>query len=75
MVKMGKLVQKFEKHFFRDEFPEKIVKQINSPKSALNYCSNQTFVAESCVVSNPRAWELDQSHRICLVVGGVSPRA
>jgi hypothetical protein len=75
MVKMGKLVQKFEKPLFRDEFPEKMVKQISSPKSALNYHSNQTLVAESCVVFSPRAWKLDESHSICLLVGGTSPRA
>jgi hypothetical protein len=56
MVKMSKLVQKFENHFFRDEFPEKIVKQITSPKSALNYRSNETLFAESRVVSSPQAW-------------------
>jgi hypothetical protein len=55
MVKMGKLVQEFENHSFREEFPEKMVKQITSPKkSALNYRSNQTFIAESLVVSSPR---------------------
>jgi hypothetical protein len=53
MVKMGKLVQKFEKSLFWDEFPEKMVKQITSPKSALNYRSNQTLVTKSRVVSNP----------------------
>jgi hypothetical protein len=52
MVKMGKLVQKFENHFL-DEFSEKIIKQITSPKSALNYRSNQTLFDESRVVSSP----------------------
>jgi ribosomal protein L31 len=33
MVKMGKLVQKFKNRFFRNEFPEKIVKHITSPKT------------------------------------------
>jgi hypothetical protein len=33
------------------------------------------FIAESRVVSSPRAWELDESHRVCLVFGGASPRA
>jgi hypothetical protein len=47
MVKMGKLVQKFENCFFQDEFPEKMVKQITSPKGALNYHSNQTLFRES----------------------------
>jgi hypothetical protein len=32
MVKMGKLVQKFKNCTFRDEFPEKMVKRITSPK-------------------------------------------
>jgi hypothetical protein len=32
MVKIGKLVQKFENRFFQDEFPKKMVKQITSPK-------------------------------------------
>jgi hypothetical protein len=50
-----------------------MVKQINSPNSALNYHSNQTCVAESHVVPCTQAWELDESHRICLVVGGASP--
>jgi hypothetical protein len=40
MVKMGKLVQKFENSFFRNEFPKKMVKQITSSKSILNYHSN-----------------------------------
>jgi hypothetical protein len=71
MVKIGKLVQKFENRFFQDEFPKKMVKQITSQKSALN----QTFVAENHVVSSLQAWELDESHRICLVAGGVNPRA
>jgi hypothetical protein len=53
----------------------KMVKQITSPENALNYHSNQTFIAESRVVSSPRAWELDESHSICLVVSGASPRA
>jgi hypothetical protein len=44
---MGKLVQKFENCFFQDEFPEKMVKQITSPKGALNYHSNQTLFRES----------------------------
>jgi hypothetical protein len=55
MVKLGKLVQKFKNHFFRDGFLEKMVKQKTSPKSTLNYRSNQTFVAQSHVVSSPRA--------------------
>jgi hypothetical protein len=58
MVKMGKLVLS-EKSFLRNEIPKKIVKQITSPKSALNYRSNQTFIAESRVVSslsNPGTW-------------------
>jgi hypothetical protein len=46
MVKMGKLVQEFKNHSFRDEFPENMVEQITSPKSARNYRSNQTLVAE-----------------------------
>jgi hypothetical protein len=71
MVKMGKLVQKFEKPLF----PEKMVKQIISPKIALYYRSNQTLLAESHVVSSPQAWELDESHKIYLVVSGASPRA
>jgi hypothetical protein len=32
MVKIRKLVQKFENLFFWDEIPEKMVKQITSPK-------------------------------------------
>jgi hypothetical protein len=72
---MDKLVQKFEKTTFEDEFPEKMVKQITSPKSVLEYRSNQTFIAESHIVSSPRAWELDESHKIHLVVSGASPRA
>jgi hypothetical protein len=32
MVKIGKLVQKFKKPLFWDNIPEKIVKQITSPK-------------------------------------------
>jgi hypothetical protein len=32
MVKMGKLVQKSKNRFFRDEFREKMVEQITSPK-------------------------------------------
>jgi hypothetical protein len=47
MVKMGKLVRKFENHFFHNEFNKKMVKQIISPKSALNHHSNQTFFLES----------------------------
>jgi hypothetical protein len=47
MVKMGKLVHKFENRFFWNEFPKKMVKQIASPKSALNYRSNQTLFPES----------------------------
>jgi hypothetical protein len=53
MVKMGKLVQKFENCFFHDEFPEKMVEQITSPKSFLNYRSNQTLFPECLVVSSP----------------------
>jgi hypothetical protein len=75
MVKMGKLVQKFKNRSFRDEFPEKMVEQITSPKSAQNYRSNQTLIVGSCVVSSSRAWELNESHEICLVVGGTSPGA
>jgi hypothetical protein len=75
MVKMGKLVQKSENHFFRDNFPKKMVKQITSPNNDLNYRSNQTLFAESHIVSSPRVWELDESHSICLVVSGASPRA
>jgi hypothetical protein len=33
MVQMGKLVQKFENRFFRNDFPEKMVKQINYQKT------------------------------------------
>jgi hypothetical protein len=55
MVKMGKLVQEFENLLFWNQFPEKMVKQITSPKSAQNYGSNQTLFAESRVVSSPRA--------------------
>jgi hypothetical protein len=43
MVKMGKLVQKFKNRFLWNEFPKKWLKQIASPKSALNYRSNQTL--------------------------------
>jgi hypothetical protein len=75
MVKMSKLVQEFENRSFWDEFPGKMVEQITSPKSAQNYRSSQTLVAESRIVSSLRAWELDESHNICLVVGGASPRA
>jgi hypothetical protein len=32
MVKMGKLVQEFENRSFRDEFREKMVERITSPK-------------------------------------------
>jgi hypothetical protein len=46
MVKMGKLVQKFKNIFFRDEFSEKMVKKITSPKSTLNHRSNQTLFPE-----------------------------
>jgi hypothetical protein len=53
MVKMGKLVQKFENLFFPDEFFEKMVKQITSPKSALNYRSNHILFPECRVVSSP----------------------
>jgi hypothetical protein len=45
MIKMGKLVQKSKKCFFRDKFPEEMVKKITSPTSALNYHSNQTLFA------------------------------
>jgi hypothetical protein len=72
---MGKLVQKFENRFFQDEFPEKMVKQITSPKSALNYRSNQTLFPECRIVPIPRAWELNELHEIHLVIGGTSPRA
>jgi hypothetical protein len=75
MVKMGKLVQKFENRFFRNEFPEKIVKHITSPKNILNYRSNQTLFAESCAAYSPRTWELDESHKLHLVVVGASPQA
>jgi hypothetical protein len=34
MVKMGKLVQKFENLFFRNEIPKKMVKQIAFPKKS-----------------------------------------
>jgi hypothetical protein len=36
MVKMEKLVEKFENHSFRDELPKKMVEQITSSKSAQN---------------------------------------
>jgi hypothetical protein len=75
MVKMGKLVQNFENRFFRNKFPEEIVKKITSPKRDLNYHSNQTLLLECRVASSPRAWELDESHEIHLVVGGTSLRA
>jgi hypothetical protein len=75
MVKMDKLVQKFENLFFRNKFLEKMVKQIISPKSALNYRSNQSLFAESHVISSPRAWELDESDKIHPVAGGASPQA
>jgi hypothetical protein len=74
MVKMAKLVQEFENRSFQDEFSEKMV-ELTSPKSAGNYRSNQTLVAESRAVSNPRAWELDVSQKTHLAVGGASPRA
>jgi hypothetical protein len=45
------------------------------PKSTLNYRSNQTLFAESHVVPSPRSWELDESHKIHLVVDGTSSRA
>jgi hypothetical protein len=47
MVKMGKLVQKFENRFFRNEFLEKMVEQITPPRSYLNYHSNQPFFLKS----------------------------
>jgi hypothetical protein len=37
MVKMGKLVREFKNRSFRDEFHEKMVEQITSPKSIRNY--------------------------------------
>jgi hypothetical protein len=57
MVKMGKSVQIFKNLFFRDEFSEKIVKQITSPKSALNYRLNQpcSLSAMSYPAPEPRS--------------------
>jgi hypothetical protein len=55
MVKMDKLVQKLKNRFFRDELPEKMVEQITSPESTLNYRSNQTLFAECHVASSIRA--------------------
>jgi hypothetical protein len=74
MVKMGQIGLEIRKTLL-DEVPKKMVKQVTSPKSTISYHSNQTIVAESRVVSSPRAWELDESHSIGLVVGGTSPRA
>jgi hypothetical protein len=37
----------YKNRFFREEFSKKMVKQITSPKNALNYHSNQILFRES----------------------------
>jgi hypothetical protein len=50
MVKVGKLVQKFENLFFRDCIPEKMVKQIIFLKKIQNYRSKQISSGDHCEV-------------------------
>jgi hypothetical protein len=43
MVKMGKLVRKFDNLFFQDVIPEKMVKQITFPKIPEITAQNKSY--------------------------------
>jgi hypothetical protein len=51
MIKMGKLVWKFENLFFRDVIPEKIVKQITFPKIPEITAQNKSYPGKNSLHS------------------------